>query len=314
MLNIKPLYWKQIFILLLITPILTELLTNNIPARQLFKPKLFLIFMITVYGPVLLLRELAVRWKLGTTGLIIVGLAYGIYNEGLFAKTFFQLKLPDPAFNGYGYVWGTSFSWASIMMIFHAFYAFLFPVLIVYYMFPSAAQTKWMNKWVWILLSGALFLYVSYNFLKMMIPPVTVWHYVSLVAAMFILICLARISRNKKMFEGYKKMLWPFILYGFLFVIILFTVPAVMVRSNVNAGLFILYLFAVLCAAIMLLRNESSRALLVFGLAAQLAFAGSVLWVAKVTHTNSGVTGSIIFIGIFIIALVIVITGKRVTL
>src|SRR5438105_4167151 len=125
MINFLPRYWKQIIVLLLITPLLTELLTNNIPAPQFFRLKLFFILTTLVYGPVLLLRELAVRWKLGFTGYIILGLVYGIYNEGLMSETFFRSELPNPSFNNYGTIWGINFPWAAIIIIFHAFYAFL---------------------------------------------------------------------------------------------------------------------------------------------------------------------------------------------
>ncbi|MES2776031.1 MAG: hypothetical protein V4722_17775 [Bacteroidota bacterium] len=122
-------YWKPALLLLFITPVLTELLANNIPAKELFRPKLFLMLATLVYGPVLLLRELALRWNLRLAGYIVLGLVYGIYNEGLLGKTFFQQQIANTTFVDYGFVGGTNLPWAAVISVFHAFYAFLFPIL-----------------------------------------------------------------------------------------------------------------------------------------------------------------------------------------
>lgn len=40
--------------------------------------------LIVIYGvAALLIRELAVRWHLGIEGILILGIVFGIYNEGI---------------------------------------------------------------------------------------------------------------------------------------------------------------------------------------------------------------------------------------
>ncbi len=77
--------YAPILTLILITPFLTELLCSNIPASVFFHPYVFFMTVL-VYGlPVLAIRELSIRWNLGILGILIFGVAYGIYNEGICA-------------------------------------------------------------------------------------------------------------------------------------------------------------------------------------------------------------------------------------
>lgn len=312
MVNFNLKYWKQILLLLLITPFLTELLTNNLTVGKFFKPKLFLILVTTIYAPVLLLRELAVRWRLGFIGYIMLGLVYGIYNEGLFAKTIFQTQLPNPAFNNYGVVWEINFPWFSNISVFHAFYAFLFPVLIVNYFFPSASRKPWMDKRMWLLISAAFFIYISWGFLNNMPPPITTLHYLFLVVMIIAIAVLAKYFKDEKMFVVKRINLWQFCLYGFLFVAAMFILSNLMIGWGVNPVIFILYIFAVFIATIMLLHKKCSRkSLLVFCLSAEIAFAGCTFWVAKVMASRTRMETSIFFIIIFSIALIMVMFKNR---
>lgn len=298
-------YWKPVIVLLGITPLLTELLTNNIPARQLLKPHTFLLFATLVYGPVLVLRELAVRWRLSVVGYILSGLVYGVYNEGLFAKTIFQTQLPNPTFNNYGVLYGINFTWATVIIIFHAFYAFLFPVLIVNYFFPSAARKPWLDKRLWLSLSAALMMYVSWNFLKNMHPPVTALHYVLLIVVMVCLVIAANKCENDKMFELGKAKLWLVGVYGFVFVAALFTISNLIALSRVSPALFIIYILAVLCVTIVLLqKNIGVKPLLVFCMVAEISFALGALWVAKSVNSRTGMQTSIFFILLFLCGLI----------
>lgn len=283
------------------TPLLTELLTNNIPARHLLKPNTFLLFATIVYGPVLLLRELAIRWRLGLIGYIVLGFVYGVYNEGLLAKTIFQTQLPNPSFNNYGVLWGINFTWATVIIIFHAFYAFLFPLLIINYFFPSAARKPWLKKRVWVALSAVLLMYISWKFLKNMHPPVTALHYAFLIIVMICLVATARKFKNDKMFEPRKAKLLLLCFYGFVFVVAVFTLSNLIAVSRINPGVFIIYLIAVLSITTILLQmNSGVQSLLVFCLAAEISFAAGALWVAKVSSSRTGIQTSILFIMLFI--------------
>src|SRR5947207_5033603 len=91
---------------LLLTPgPLAEVLSQNVPLSTFVQPVPFLLLTLTYGVPLLVIRELSVARELDEVGLVVLGLAYGILNEGGLAKT---LTLPDGAplhdFAGYGQV------------------------------------------------------------------------------------------------------------------------------------------------------------------------------------------------------------------
>ena len=117
------------------------------------------IFLFIGYGLVILvMRELAVRFNLGLRGLLLWGLAYGIINEGLLAKTMIMsVNLPVNLYDGYGVVGGISAPWSIAIATWHAFASVLFPILIIHELFPKEAKERWMGKWTPYVLGVMLF-------------------------------------------------------------------------------------------------------------------------------------------------------------
>ena len=109
-----PRHWQPILTVLLVTPFLTELLSNNLPPSFFFRPITFFCLATIAYGfPVLLLREFAVRRNLGIPALILLGIAYGMCNEGILAKTFYLAQnVPVNTFDNYGFIAGIAVPWA----------------------------------------------------------------------------------------------------------------------------------------------------------------------------------------------------------
>ena len=306
-----PVYWKPILLLLVLTPILTELLTNNIPVTKIFQPKLFFMLAVLVYGPVLLLRELAVRWNLNLAGYIILGLMYGIYNEGLLGKTIFKLTITNTAFQNYGIVWGINLSWAEVIIVFHAFYAFLFPVLLIYNFFPKAATSSWINKKWWLAISAAFFLYVSYTFLKNAWPAKPM-HYVLLVAVMTALLFLSAFFKGGLLTKDKKKHLWLLSFYGVIFVAATFTLSDIIARSRVHILFFTVYALINLLIAVKMLNHKYSiRSLLYFIFAAQLGFAIAAIIVAISMKAEKKIITSSLFAAVFASALFLTIWKKK---
>ena len=304
-----PGYWKPVILLLFITPILTELLTNNIPFHILFRPEFFLTLAIHVYGPVLLLRELAIRWNLRLTGYILLGLAYGIYNEGLFAKTFFKSEIANTAFNHYGIMWGINLPWAAVIIVFHAFYALVFPIVIVYAICPKAASEPWLNKKWWIAISAAAFLYISYKFLKNSWPA-TAWHYVALIACMASLIILSGRFKGGLANNDKKQRLW-LVAYGIVFVVTTFTVSALIAGYRIQFLYFLAYSVINLAAATILLgRGYGIRSLLIFSLTAQLGFAAAVIMVSTAARSEAGIITGSLFVVVFAATLIALIAKR----
>ena len=101
--------------------------------------------MTLTYGvPILLIRELAIARNLNTMGLALLGLAYGILNEGVLAKTLTQPGGPPlEDFAGYGQIGMLQGGWTIFMVVWHSPHSVLYPILLCRWLFPDAAHRRW---------------------------------------------------------------------------------------------------------------------------------------------------------------------------
>ena len=147
---------KAVLALAVLSPILSELLSGNSPAFVFFNPAFFLLQVFSYGAPALIIRELAVRWKLGVIGIFVMALGYGIFNEGLVTGTFF-LKDAGVIAN-YGYHLGVNWPWVGFAMIWHDLHAMLYPILLVNILFSDNATEPWLSIRVVKILSVLVFL------------------------------------------------------------------------------------------------------------------------------------------------------------
>jgi hypothetical protein len=134
--------------LALIIPFLTELLSGNTSAPAFIRPWTYAMLVLAYGVPALLIRDLFVRWRLALPGLFILGLAYGIYNEGILAKTLLRNEgVPMNAFDHYSAL-GVNWPWAFLIVPWHALQAILFPIALVAWLFPDARSETWLSRGV----------------------------------------------------------------------------------------------------------------------------------------------------------------------
>ncbi len=132
--------------LVLISTFLPELFSGSTPLLGFLAPGLFL-FLLLGYGlAVLVVRELAVRCGAGLAGLLLFGFGYGIFNEGLLAKTLIiDEHLPLPTYDHYGVVMGISVPFAVTIAVWHAFASVAFPIVLTHHCFPKARHVAWLK-------------------------------------------------------------------------------------------------------------------------------------------------------------------------
>ena len=80
-------------VLFFLPTVSVELLTGNTRLSTYFSPILFIILNLTYGGALLLVRETVVRWGKGFPSVLMFALGYGMLNEALSTKGFF-----DPRF------------------------------------------------------------------------------------------------------------------------------------------------------------------------------------------------------------------------
>ncbi len=95
----------------------------------------------------LLIREAAVRWGTGWTAVILLGLAYGIYEEGLVVRSFFDPEWQDlGALGVYGRAGGVNWLWAELLTLFHAAVPVASTLLIADVVFPGQRHRPWLQR------------------------------------------------------------------------------------------------------------------------------------------------------------------------
>jgi hypothetical protein len=258
---------KAFLTLVFSTPILTEIVSGNTPAHALLDPRVALFLLMAYSLPLLVLRELALRWGLSTPGVFVLGLAYGIWNEGLLARTLLRYQhVPIARFDHYVCAAGFNFSWAALIVPWHALLAILFPLALVAGLFPSEAQATWLGKRVFAALAAVLIALIL--FLSIVRKP-----HPQMLACLFAMAALVFVSwlfRGRQALSSRRKIraVFPFAVGAvgypaFISVAILLAgrrAPALAYFSYVVAGLTTL---GVLCRRFHLLRPPAAARLAV---------------------------------------------------
>ncbi len=140
--------WLAALALVVWAPMAGELLTSSAPPRVFFVPWVFVLFA-CLYGlGALLIREAGVRLRFGWPAILLLGAAYGVLEEGLGAKSFF-----DPNWRAlgplgeHGRAYGVNWIWSLGLTGFHAFYSIALSILAVETCLPKARTQPWLPNW-----------------------------------------------------------------------------------------------------------------------------------------------------------------------
>ncbi|MCB2223661.1 MAG: hypothetical protein KQH83_05740 [Actinobacteria bacterium] len=129
----------------LVAPALGELLSSSSPLPWFLAGWLPLA---TLYGcGALLIREASVRWGTGWTAIVLLGMAYGIYEEGLVVRSFFDPAWGDlGALAVYGRAAGVNWLWAELLTLFHAAVPVAATLVLAEVAFPAAKGRPWLGR------------------------------------------------------------------------------------------------------------------------------------------------------------------------
>ena len=155
--------------LFFIAPIVAELLTGSTPPNAFFNPLTLFVLCFLYGGGALIARELTLYWSKGWPTLLMLGAAFGIINEGLLTKSFFDPHWQNiGALGTYGRLFDVNLVWSVQLTLFHALFGIAIPILIVNLLFPKRRAERWAGPrallllivmFVLIVVLGSLFLY-----------------------------------------------------------------------------------------------------------------------------------------------------------
>ena len=134
-------------VLFFLAPVIGELLSGSAPPVEFFNP-FALIILPALYGSgALLVRELTLRWKKRWPTILVLGLAYGIVEEGLMVKSFFDPHWMDLGLLGvYGRLGGINWVWSISLMLYHATVSIAIPILLVELIYPERRDEPWLGR------------------------------------------------------------------------------------------------------------------------------------------------------------------------
>ena len=129
---------RLILYFVLLAALLPEAITGSTPPQAWLNP-IQALLNLWLYGTgVLVVREVSLRWRSGWPGILLLGAAYGIVEEGLAVTTFFNPTLPQLGTLGwYGRDLGVNWLWAVWLSTFHAVVSIAIPIFLMEWHWPA---------------------------------------------------------------------------------------------------------------------------------------------------------------------------------
>jgi hypothetical protein len=145
----KP-FWKRgispTLVLWLLAPVFGEMVSGSTPLNEYINPFSILLLGMLYGSGAVLIRELLVRWGKDWRGLLLLGAAYGIYEEGLMVRSFFDPNWMDlGALGTYGRLGGVNWVWTEHLIIFHAVISIAASITFVEILYPDRRAQSWIG-------------------------------------------------------------------------------------------------------------------------------------------------------------------------
>jgi hypothetical protein len=252
------------WLLALMSPVFAELMSGSSPPLEFFNPFMF-VGLLGMYGAgVLLVRETTVSWGKGWATVVILGAAYGITEEGLAVKSFFDPGWMDLGDLGdYGRFLDTNWVWTVWLTIFHSAVSICLPILVLTVLAPGYSRER--------LLTGEQYRMVLLVFVADIVmfavlfgidyaPPLI--QYILAAVAVWVLIGFARKAPADLVSARHPQPTWSprrFMLLGFLFLMGSFLIASGLLTRAVHPIMTILVVMGISAATMLLLQHRLGK-------------------------------------------------------
>ncbi len=181
--------------LFFLAPIFGELFSGSSPLNEFLFPFTFLGLALLYGSGALLIREWVVRWQKGWPSLLLLGFAYGVYEEGIVVRSFFNPQWMDLGILGeYGRAGGVNWVWAFHLTVFHGVVSVLSSIAFTEILYPHLRGQPWIRRrWHQWLLVLALLLWLPLGKLLTPYDAPNGWLFLTWLGIGF-LVLLARIA------------------------------------------------------------------------------------------------------------------------
>ena len=122
---------KAIIFLIVFSPITAEFLSSSMTIPEIINPISFM-FLVTLYGfGALIIREASLHTENRWGFIVFAGMAYGVIEEGLACKSFYNPEWPDlDVLAYYGRYAGINTVWTLHLIIFHSIVSIAIPIAV----------------------------------------------------------------------------------------------------------------------------------------------------------------------------------------
>ena len=226
---------KAFLLLSFLSPFIAEVLSGSTPPLEVITEPLSFPLLWAFYGVgVIFVREAWIRWGRNYLSLMLLGFSYGIFEEGIIIKSWYNPNWPDlGVFAYYGRIWGINTTWAVWLTIFHSIMSITAPIIIVDYIYPNLRNEKFVEKrnFIPLLLLIAIPSILLYVFLAQYNAPLP-QYLLSLILFLLFIIIARKIEKESLMPSKWASR-HPF-LYGFAISLLLFLVFTAIPHSSLN--------------------------------------------------------------------------------
>lgn len=156
--------WPAALSLYILAAIIPEMLSGSTPPLRFIQPY-NLIFLPLLYGSsALLIREAVMRRRLGWANVLLMGAAFGVFQEALVVQTWFSFAAPGSASytaTNFSVAQGIDWSAAIGYTCYHSVISIATPLLLIKHLFPRQAALPWLSRksafflGIWLLIPSA---------------------------------------------------------------------------------------------------------------------------------------------------------------
>jgi hypothetical protein len=252
------------WLLALMSPVFAELMSGSSPPLEFFNPISF-IGLLGMYGAgVLLVRETSISWGKGWATVLVLGAAYGIVEEGLAVKSFFDPGWVDLGDLGdFGRFLDVNWVWAVWLTIFHSAVSICLPILVLSVLAPGYSQVRLLSdsqyRLVLILFSLDIAVF-AVLFSVEYVPPL--FQYLMAAAVVVLLVAAAKRMPSDLVSARHSLPIWSprrFMVLGFLFLLGSFLVASGLLTRHFNSVFTVLVLIGMSTMTLLLLQHRLGR-------------------------------------------------------
>jgi len=131
--------------LLILAPLLGEIVSGHQPPLELCNPLSVLLLMLPYGFGALVVRELARRWRKGWLTLLLLAVAYGVFEEAIVVRSFFDPNWAELDILKPYHVLGLNWTYAEMLVHFHVLVSIAAAIYLAEMIHASKRDEPWLS-------------------------------------------------------------------------------------------------------------------------------------------------------------------------